>query len=269
MFKTVVPQFKSMSYGQLPRQRLDVFMPRRAVALPVVVFFYGGAWKRGSRHQYKLLAYALMRQGYVVVVPDYRLYPAVRFPAFVDDGAAATAWVYQNIAKFGGDPGRVYLMGHSAGAHIASMLALDPRFLGSHGRDAQTLAGVIGLAGPYDIMPFRDAELADTFGPEEEHERTQPINLVTRGQAVPFLLLHGSLDKVVGPGNSKRLWKKIEASGGRARMVFFNRLDHMTLLLALLLPGLKRFRSVRNEINQFIAGQQPAHPSGEFVSYDY
>ncbi|MDY6942480.1 MAG: alpha/beta hydrolase [Pseudomonadota bacterium] len=257
-------------YGSLSRQHLDVYVPRREGGhWPVVVFFYGGRWKSGDRRLYDPLARSLAAAGIVVVVPDYRLYPEVRFPAFVQDGAAAVAWVMSHIHRFGGDPRRVYLMGHSAGAHIGSMLALDARYLGHHSRKRSDLAGFIGLAGPYDFLPFQTPELADTFGPEEQHRESQPIHW-TDGNNPPFLLLHGSADNVVGAGNSKRLWRKIESSGGRARMVFFSRANHTNILFAAAVST-NRVGPVQREIYDFVVqggSTRLPDPPSEFCSYD-
>ena len=255
-------------FGTHPRQQLDVYRPASGSRLPVIVFFYGGRWKQGSRRQYGLLARRLAALGAVVVVPDYRLYPLVRFPVFVEDGAAAVDWTLRHAAALGGDPARVYLMGHSAGAHIGALMALDGRYLAAHGRTPAELAGFVGLAGPYDFMPFQSDELADTFGPAERHEASQPIHFVD-GRNPPFLLLHGSRDRVVGPGNSKRLWRRIEASGGRARMVFLERADHFNILLAAAFPFRSALAAVRREIGAFVVtggAQRLPDPPTDFMS---
>jgi len=203
-----------------------------------------------------------------VVVPDYRLYPEVRFPIFVQDAALAVAWVHQNIKHHGADPQRLFLMGHSAGAHIASLLALDARYLHAHELTTQQLAGMIGLAGPYDFLPFQDDELKDMFAPESQYPDSQPINFVD-GVNPPLLLLHGSKDRIVGAGNSKRLWRRISEQGGVARLVFFQRLDHLTILLALL-PGFSRLGPVRAEVLQFMMGapEEETQRVTEPVSYE-
>src|SRR3712207_3414863 len=124
--------------------------------LKVVVFFYGGRWESGDRGDYLFAAQGLVSQGFVAVVPDYRLHPEVGFAGFMADGAAAVRWVRDNIAGFGGDPAQIFLMGHSAGAHIAALLALDERWLADQGLPRGTVRGAIGLAGPYDFLPLSD-----------------------------------------------------------------------------------------------------------------
>jgi len=123
---------KDISYGDDPRQKADVFSPRPdagnaapAGGYPVVVFFYGGSWNQGNRKDYRFVAEALTSKGMVVVLADYRLYPQVRYPDFLVDSARAVAWAWRNAATYGGNPAKLFVMGHSAGAYNAAMLALD------------------------------------------------------------------------------------------------------------------------------------------------
>ena len=166
---------KGIAYAEGQRHELDVYAPNQGgTSAPVVVFFYGGGWETGDRAMYRFLGASLAARGVVVVIPDYRLHPAVRFPAFMDDGAAAVAWAHMNAARFGGDPSRLFLMGHSAGAQIAALLALDPEYLRAAGLTPEhDVCGVIGLAGPYDFLPDASAEVKAVFGPEEAWPRSQ------------------------------------------------------------------------------------------------
>lgn len=152
-----------LAYGEQPRQRLDVYVPEDAApGAPVVLYFYGGRWEQGSKAGYKFLAQALTSRGFVAVIADYRLYPQVKFPAFVEDGARAVAWVREHAGDYGADPNKLVLMGHSAGAHIAAMLTLDEQYLAAVGGTPKTwLAGTIGLAGPYDFLPLEADDLKD------------------------------------------------------------------------------------------------------------
>ena len=220
------------AYGSDPRQRLDVWAPKRATGkLPVIVFFYGGSWNSGRREDYGFAARALSARGFVVVVPDYRLVPQVRWPAFVDDGAAAVQWVLANIAAHGGDPARVSVMGHSAGAHIAMLLALDRRWGVADGIKAG-----VGLAGPYDFLPFTAGGAADAaLGNAADLAETQPIHFARKG-APPLLLLHGSKDTTVLPRNSQRLANAITDLGGRAEVRIYPEVTHIGIVLALSKP---------------------------------
>jgi len=221
-----------LAYGPGPRQAMDVWRPAApaAAALPVVVFFYGGAWQTGQRGDYPFVAANLARRGHVVVVPDYRLYPQAGFPAFLQDAAAAVAAARRLAPGWGGDPARVVLMGHSAGAHIAAMLALDPRWLAAAGDSRDRIAGVVGIAGPYDFLPITGADIRAVFATAADLRDTQPVRFAD-GRAAPMLLLHGTDDRTVLPRNSTVLAERITASGGRARAVLYPGIGHIGIVL--------------------------------------
>jgi acetyl esterase/lipase len=223
----------AVAYGEHPRQRLDTYTPREAAEpRPVVVFFYGGGWDSGSRGSYLFVAEALASRGFVVVVPDYRVYPEVVFPAFLDDSAAAVAWTVRNAHAIGGDPSRVFLMGHSAGAHIAAMLSLDPQYLARSGLTPAAISGFIGLAGPYDFLPLKEERLKIIFAPPEAIARTQPINFVRPGAPRAFLAAPGTDDRV-NPGNTVRLSAKLRAAGVPVTEQSYAGLNHYTIVAAL------------------------------------
>ena len=168
-------EYPDLCYSAGPRQKLDVYKPRHATKAPVLVFSYGGSWQRGSRDLYRFVGAALAAQGIVTVVPDYSLFPPARFPMFVEDAARAVRFARESAAQWGGDPARLVLMGHSAGAYIAAMLSFDPQWFGQVGLNSQTdLAGFIGLAGPYDFLPTHSRALRTIFGGANRVE-TQPI----------------------------------------------------------------------------------------------
>ena len=226
-----------LAYGDLARQKLDVYVPVNGSsgAKPVVVFFYGGSWESGDKADYRFAAEALTARGFVAVVPDYRLYPEVLFPDFLDDAAKAARWVKENIARYGGDPRRVFLMGHSAGAHIAAMLTLDGQYLAKVNLSPKDFRGMIGLAGPYDFLPLKKQTLKTIFGPEEGRWRSQPINYVS-GNNPPLLLLVGKKDTLVSPGNTERLAAKVESKGGPVKMVEYADYGHTEMVLKLAAP---------------------------------
>jgi acetyl esterase/lipase len=224
-----------LAYGQFARQKLDVYAPtdRDAAKLrPVVVFFYGGGWEIGRRERYRFVAKALTREGLIAVVPDYRVYPDAVFPDFVFDAAKAMRWTKDNIAHFGGDPGRMFVMGHSAGAHIAALLTLDPAYLKSVDMAPAQLRGMIGLAGMYDFLPLRNERLEFIFGPEPDRWRSQPINFVD-GSNPPMLLVTGDDDGTVPPRNTHRLAAKIRAANGRVAVIEYRGMGHTEVLTAL------------------------------------
>lgn len=228
-------RYPDIAYGDRERQTLDVYEPSAAAAgAPVVVFFYGGGWRRGSKDDYEFVASSLTRAGYLVVVPDYRLYPQVRFPAFVEDAAAAVAWVDANAERFGGDSGTLFLMGHSAGAHIAALLALDARYVRRVGVMASGIDGLIGLSGPYDFLPLEEGYLQEVF-PDPGRAQSQPINHVTPA-APPTLLIHGSDDTVVSPDNSRRLAAALDAAGVTVELKIYDGVGHARVAAALAPP---------------------------------
>ena len=214
------------------RHSLDIYRPARPDA-PVVVFLYGGGWKTGDRSMYRFVGAALADRGFMVVIPDYRVYPEAAFPGFVDDAALAVAWTKAHAREYGGDAGRVFLMGHSAGAHIAAMLTLDKSFLGRVGLDPdQAITGTIGLSGPYDFLPLVDPGLFPVFTPAGDLTLTQPITFARAG-APPMLLLTGEADTTVYPRNSLRLAARIGALGGRAEVRQYSGVGHMAIVGAL------------------------------------
>ena len=224
---------EGLAYGSGPRHRLDVYKPDDlAGPAPVVVFFYGGSWKRGDRGDYLFAAEALVSRGYVAVLPDYRLYPDVAYDGFLDDSAQAVRWVRDSIAAYGGDPNRIFLMGHSAGAYNAAMLSLDPRYLADAGVDRDIVRGMIGLAGPYDFLPLDTRTTRQVFGEAPDLAATQPVTFAD-ACAPPLLLLTGADDTTVRPRNSEALARAVSDKGGDADLRVYPDLGHIGIVLAL------------------------------------
>jgi acetyl esterase/lipase len=252
-----VVQTSDIAYGDGPRQDLDVYAPQNTAApAPVVVFFYGGGWESGSREMYRFVGAALAARGVLAIIPDYRVYPEVRFPAFMDDAASAVGWAHANASRFGGDPNRLFLMGHSAGGQIATLLALDASYLHAVSLAAdRDICGVIGLAGPYDFLPLRSATLKMIFGPENARPRSQPINYVS-AEAPPMLLLAGRDDDTVDPGNTLRLAARLRAVGAPVNGEIYPGVGHKAMIAAFSRP-LTFLAPVREATLSFIA----AHPA--------
>jgi acetyl esterase/lipase len=241
----------SLAYGDNARQILDIYRPAGAAAAPVVVFFYGGSWQSGHKETYLFVAAALARRGYVTVVPDYRVYPEVRYPGFLEDGARAVRWAKDNAARFGGDPQKLFVMGHSAGAYIAAMLVLDGRWLQQVGvAPDRDIAGLIGISGPYDFLPLRDGTLKVIFGGANDPD-TQPISHVSPG-APPALLVTGGRDSVVDPDNSNRLAARLHAAGDGAEVIDYAWVGHLSIIGAFALP-LRFLAPVLHDVDAFIA----------------
>jgi len=220
-----------IAYGQGARRKLDIYRPDLANA-PVAIFIYGGSWKSGDRSMYRFIGAAFASRGFLTVVPDYRVYPEVKYPVFIDDAAAAVAWTKAHIADYGGDPRRIFLIGHSAGAHIAAMLTLDKAFLARVGLDPDLdIAGMIGVSGPYDFLPLNDPDLDAIFAPAGDLTKTQPIEYARAG-APPMLLLTGADDTTVYPRNSRRLADAIRGKGGQATLKVYPDLGHIMIAAA-------------------------------------
>lgn len=233
------------------RQTLDVWRPNASWGKrPVVVFIYGGGWTNGDRRSYAFAARAFARAGFVVVVPDYRKVPTVRFPAFVQDGAAAVHWVRDHVADYGGDPTRIALAGHSAGAYNAVMLALDRRWLRAEGVDPVIVKAAVGLSGPYDFYPFDKPRSRAAMLGVTDPMATQPISFA-RADAPPLLLVTSSRDTQVRPYNAYHLFERVKAAGGRAKLVEHDGLSHENVVMALSVP-FRRLAPVLEESVSFI-----------------
>lgn len=211
---------------------LDAYAPAGASGDPVVVFFYGGSWSEGKRHWYRYVGDALADKGVVVLIPDYRKYPDVHFPAFMHDAARAVAWARDHAGEFGGDPRHIFLMGHSAGGQIAALLACDKRYLADVGMKPRDLAGMIGVAGAYAFLPFVDDE-PEIFGDDAKGRYdSQPINFVD-GDEPPMLLLQGTDDDEVPPNNAEAMAERAQAMDGTAKLKLYPDVGHNTILLAI------------------------------------
>ncbi|WP_235037801.1 MULTISPECIES: alpha/beta hydrolase [unclassified Novosphingobium] len=218
-------------------QKLDVWRPARTDGrpLPVLIFWYGGGWVKGSRGTYAFAARAYARQGFVVVMPDYRKVPKVHFPAFLVDGAQAVQWTRDHVRDFGGDPGRIAVTGHSAGAYTVAMLTLDPEWLRAEGVAPGTIKAAVGLCGPYDFYPFTARRAIDAMKGAADPRLTQPIRFA-RADAPPMLLVSAGNDVEVGAHNADNLTARLHALGGRAVHIDYSGLSHEDVAMALSIP---------------------------------
>lgn len=234
---------------------LDVYAPKDVANAPLVVFFYGGSWQAGKtlgKSSYKFVGQALAHEGYVAVVADYRLYPDVKYPAFLQDGAEAIRWAHAHAADYGADQSKLIVMGHSAGAYNAAMLTLNPLYLKQAGVDHAWIRGMIGLAGPYDFLPIVDPALQSLFGDRQQWTQTQPIEYVD-GHEPPMLLMAGDADDIVYVKNTNNLYREILAHGGKATKVIYPGMGHIQIVaqMSTWIPG---HDAMMLAIRQFVVG---------------
>lgn len=245
---------EGVPYGPLARQRYDLYRPAGpapAGGWPLVVFFYGGAWSRGDRADYRFVGEALAARGILAMVADYRLHPEVKYPDFLHDCARALAHGLAQAPQWNADAQRVFVMGHSAGAYNAAMLALDSRWLGATGRRAGELAGWIGLAGPYDFLPIKTPEVQAVFHHPDVPRDSQPIRHVV-GASVPALLIVGEADQRVDPlRNSVGLAHALRDAGAPVRLRPYPRLTHEAVLGVIAGP-LRPLAPVLDDVVEFV-----------------
>ena len=205
-------------------------MPSSAKAnqAPVLVFFYGGRWTDGSKEMYPFVAKTFLDLGYVVVIPDYRKYPDVKFPAFIEDGAQAVAWTLDNVAEYYGDSSRLFIMGHSAGAHIGALISADERYLAQLNHSTQNIKAFAGLSGPYDFVP-EEEDLKDMFGPPDQYPQMTVTNFI-EGNEPPMLLLWGEKDELVGQRNIDLLAERVRQKNGAVDTIIYPNMGHVDMV---------------------------------------
>jgi acetyl esterase/lipase len=241
---------RDLAYGTDPRQKLDLYIPDGLkVPAPVILFFYGGSWDSGSKSWYLAFGQAFASKGIIVAIADYRVYPQVKYPAFIEDSASAFRFVHDKVAQYGGDPNRLFLAGHSAGAYNAIMLASDPRYLREVHADPAWIRGVIGISGPYDFLPLKSPELIDIFG-GDRREETQPIRYIT-AKRPPILLVTGSDDTTVLPRNTKRMAARLRSFGTDVKEIVYPGVAHIGIILSVAKPFRAR-TTLREDIVTFV-----------------
>ena len=251
-------------YDRANALTLDVYMPANAQNAPVVVFFYGKRWQQGDKNEYKFVGQALASRGFVAVVPNVRLYPRVRFPDFVKDAAKAVKWARDNAAHYGGSSGRLFVMGHNSGAHIAAMLALDEEYLKGVGGSRSWLRGMIGLAGLYNFMPITAPDLRDLFGPVDRFPYTQPIFFVD-GNNPPLFLVHGEDDKIVDVANTRTLAQAVTKAGGPVETLIYPKMSH-DLIISSFASMLRGRADVLDQVEDFIRRKSRGQPTPQASS---
>lgn len=254
--KTGVLVQRDVTYDPAHQLAMDIYRPADASHAPTVVFFFGGSWKSGKRQWYAWVGEALAQRGLVVMIPDYRLWPKVKMDGFMTDGAHAVAWAHAHAGEYGGNPDDLFVMGHSAGAHIGALLATDAHWLNDVGMQPRQLAGFIGLAGPYDFLPLKKQDYIDMFGSTHEQQLlSQPVHFVN-GDEPPMLLMQGTGDKIVWPRNAESLARELRKQGEPVELKMIPDIGHFAILFSMSKP----FRSKAPVIDDAVAFIR-AHPA--------
>jgi acetyl esterase/lipase len=226
---------RNLAYGELERQRLDLYRPDSAGPHPVLVYFHGGGWEWGSKEEYAFVGKRFAAEGYLVAMVNYRLTPEGAWPVFMEDVAASVAWVHDHASEYGGDPDRLYTAGHSAGGYNAVMVAVASEFLGAYGKSTEIIRGVAGISGPYDFLPLDVPASKAAFRGAPDLEATQPVNRVT-ADAPPMILLYGLKDDVVQQRNIDSMERALNDAGVRVERVIYPEADHADTVIAIAWP---------------------------------
>lgn len=235
----------------MPRQSLDIYVPDKInTHTATILFSYGGSWEFGSKDQYRFVGQALVSQGFITVIADYRLYPQAYFPDFVLDTAKALVWVHAHIQSYGGNPDSIFLMGHSAGAFNVMMLTVNKPYLQQEGGELSWIKGTIGIAGPYDFLPFTDPKVKEIFSKVNDAS-SQPINFVTAGLP-PMLLITGAKDTDVYPKNSINLYNKLRQYHDSVELIIYPNRGHIGIIVSMAY-GFRWMSPLLNDISAFCA----------------
>ena len=227
---------EQVTYGSDAAQKLRVYAPQAAAGpLPIFLFVHGGSWRSGDPDDYGFVARAIAPEGFVVVLAGYRLGVTGRYPAMLEDTAAAIARTREIAAAHGGDPDRIIVAGHSAGAYNVAQVALEERWLDDAGVPHRSISGVVGLSGPYDFFPFDSDSTKAAFGSVGVGAESQPVNHA-RADAPAMLLVHGESDTLVKPRNTRALASQLTKAGAGAETLLYSEMDHNAPLISLASP---------------------------------
>ena len=249
-------------YGNLPQHQLDIYRPDNGQDTgatpdkkPIILFLYGGGWREGAREIYEFVGAALTKRGYTTIIPDYRVYPEVSFPKFIEDAALAYFWVWKNIARSGANSRPIIVMGHSAGAHSAAMIALNPAYLAKYADAPPPPTALIGISGPYAFDPTTWPTTKDIFATAPTPDAARPSAHVG-SEAPPALLLHGLKDTTVRMFNLETLQANYRKAGRKVVVKTYPNMSHIDIVLTIARP-LRWRASVLKDITDFIQNLPP------------
>ncbi len=221
--------YLDISYGSKPANKLNIYLPKNQKITATIIFYYGGCWgycNKLDKNDYLFVAETLTKKGYAVVIADYQQYPQVKFDEILTDAKNVTLWVLSHLQHYGITHQNIFIMGHSSGAHIGSMLVADERLLEGN---LPTINGFIGLAGPYNFYPFNAEYMYDLFSSSDDYYRSQPINYIN-GNEPAHLLMQGSNDHKVNVTNAKSLAKKLEKYQVNNTLLLQDNMSHGKIL---------------------------------------
>ena len=228
--KPKVVESLNLAYGEHKDQVLDLVNLENSRDCPVILFFHGGSWRWGQKDYHREIGKQFAKSGIIFATANYRLYPEVRFPAFPRDASLAVKWLRENVAKHGGDPSRIFLMGHSAGAHSMALVGLDESYLKEVGGDFSWIRGVIGMSCPYYFDPNKEFLYREIFNVGRDHEEFMPLCLVDGGNEPPFLVMHGFFDPLVAVEGAEKFINKMRAAGGKVTRRIYSSHGHFSLV---------------------------------------
>jgi len=242
---------RNIAYGNHPRQCFDIYRPKpEADETMVIIFLHGGGWDSGEKEMYGFVGASLATSGFTTIIPNYRLFPDVAYPELMTDAALAYSWAHQMFVGSGRSKSRLFVMGHSSGAHMGALLTYDAEYLTSIATDTHPPDGFIGLSGPYGFDPTTHKRSKDIFAKVQQAEKVQPIHQVRPG-APPALLMHGKKDKTVLMLNAIRMAEALNDVGSTAQAIEYANVGHTDLVLTLSKPFQHR-APVRDTITQFM-----------------
>ena len=237
------------------KHKLDLYLPSGSEGHPVLVFVHGGSWRRGDKDAYGgaygAMGRSLAAEGVAVAVINYRLTPEVRHPEHARDVARAVSWVHGHASRYGWNPGKIVLVGHSAGAHLCSLTALDEVYLKEHGRTPDVIGAVVAVSGVYDLTRTGvtgQLLYQDVFGTRNEQLQAASPALRVRSKPAPFLLLYADQDYPTADYQTRRLESALTKWGGTVRSLEIADRNHVNIIAGLGRKG----DPVREEILRFL-----------------
>jgi acetyl esterase/lipase len=220
------------------KHRLDLFVPDGLVDIPVVFFVHGGSWSSGDKSAYSFVGRTFASQGFATVVINYRLSPAVSHPAHIEDVARAFAWVYKNIVRYGGNPEKIFITGHSAGGHLVALLALDEKYLQAHVLTPRTIKGAIPLSGVYDVTVIPPGTNYDAvFGTDPQVcLDASPITHVNFNEP-PFLVIYAQFEYPTLDTQAQQFSERLKLNGNEVQLLEISGRDHIGLAASIGTPA--------------------------------